>query len=304
MTDTQYEVTVAIVFADISGSTSLYERVGNTLAHEQISKCLELLRNTVAEHNGVFVHSRGDDVVCTFADPEDAFKTVRDMLARTDGGELLVHIGLDHGPVIRIRDDIFGDCVNAAARLSGLANANEALCSENMRAKLGGNAQTELQFFDTRHLKGKQSAANIYRYAKPNLDAGTQISFGVTVSIPAVMINLVEEPHALLTYDGRSLKCTASRTIIIGRVVPCDLIVAHNWVSRRHAVVEMRGDHAYLRDISSNGIYVCVADQAPVLLRRETMLLPANCSLSPTNHPNSPEAVFIECQVITPANTP
>ena len=136
MADTQTEKIVTVVFADISGSTTLYERVGNQKAHEMISACLELLKNTVAKNNGEFVHSRGDDVVCTFERANDAFMTVQDMLEQTNGADLLVHIGLDHGHVIRIRDDIFGNCVNVAARLSGLANENEAFFSEEFHFHL------------------------------------------------------------------------------------------------------------------------------------------------------------------------
>lgn len=106
------------------------------------------------------------------------FETTRDMLAKTEGGELLVHIGLDFGDLIRVLEDIFGDCVKAAARFSSLANANEAICSELLRSKVNSFSQAELTFFDTLHLKGKRDAANVYRYAFPNLDMGTQIFFG------------------------------------------------------------------------------------------------------------------------------
>jgi len=297
MTDTQREETVAIVFADISGSTPLYERVGNTKAHEQISACLALLKSIVAEHDGEFVHSRGDDVVCTFKDCQNAFKTTRDMLAKTEGGELLVHIGLDFGDVIRVRDDIFGDCVNAAARFSSLANANEAICSELLRSKVNTSSQAELTFFDTRHLKGKRDAANVYRYAVPNLDMGTQIFFGKSDGLSAAATTPAPTSQAKITFDGETVVCSSGREITIGRSETCDLVLPFGWVSRQHAVLEMRKDHAYLRDVSSNGVYVCVAGQPPVLLRRETMLLPPKCSLSPTNHPDAEGAISIDCEV-------
>ena len=296
MSGSQSEVTVAVLFADISGSTSLYERVGNHKAHEQISACLALLKQVVAEHDGVFVHSRGDDVVCTFDQPENAFLSLRDMLARTDGGELLVHIGVDYGPVIRIRDDIFGDCVNAAARLSSLANSNEALCSDRYRQLLSSIGQSEFHYFDTRQLKGKGEAAKIYRYATPNLDAGTQVSFGA-LEPNAPRTTVLRGASTVLIFQDLTVTCAASQEIKIGRAEDCDLVIPYGWISRRHAIVEMRGVHAYVRDVSSNGIYVTATNQPPVLLRRETMLLPPECTLSPTIPPQDPNAALIHCKV-------
>jgi hypothetical protein len=161
----------------------------------------------------VFLHSRVDDVVCTFDDPDYAFYTVRDVLARTDGGDLLVHIGLAFGHVIRIRDDTIGDCVNGAARLSGLANAYEALCSEVMRGKLDPKCQQELHFFDTRHLKGKAEAGNIYRYAPPDLDTKTQMSFGLAGGAAKPDQQDKAATYAVLSFQGQTVKCNSGQCI-------------------------------------------------------------------------------------------
>lgn len=291
------EEEVTVVFADISGSTSLYQRVGNQKAHELISACLETLKSTVAEHDGEFVHSRGDDVVCTFANTDDAFRTVVEMLARTNGTDLLVHIGLDRGPVIRVRDDIFGNSVNVAARLSSLANENEALCGENTREAMNRTNQSLLQFFATRQLRGTDRPADIYRYATPSLDAGTQIHFTETPGRPRGPVEISDATVVELSFDGVSLHCKPGQKLTIGRSANNDLVIAQAWVSRQHAVVEVRNDHAYLHDVSSNGIYVSFAGQDPVLLLRETMLLPALCTLSPTNAPDNPRAALINCRV-------
>lgn len=101
MQEQQFDVTVANVYADISGSTALCEKVGNTQARAQIAACLDLLRSVIAEHGGKFIHSRGDDVLCTFENPANAFSTVKDMLAQTATGNLSVHIGVDYGPALQ-----------------------------------------------------------------------------------------------------------------------------------------------------------------------------------------------------------
>ncbi|MEM7438407.1 MAG: adenylate/guanylate cyclase domain-containing protein [Pseudomonadota bacterium] len=301
MADVHEEETVTVVFADISGSTALYQRVETAQAHAMISACLELLKTTVAENNGDFVHSRGDDVVCTFAETRDAFQTVRDMLARTDGADLLVHIGLDRGPVIRVRDDIFGNCVNVAARLSGLAKENEAFCTNTIRDALTDEQRSEVHFFDSRHLKGVSDAADVYRYATPSIEAGTQVLFGNSTDLDP----LHERPQTMaqqtlvqLTHKGQVVRGGTGQRITIGRSDDCDMVLPFAWVSRQHASVEVRNAHVYLHDESSNGIYVVAEGQAPILLRRESMLLPTRCTLSPTTHPDEPGAKLIYCTVL------
>ena len=293
MPEAQYEVIVAVICADISGSTALYDKVGNTEAHAQITKTLGILRDVIEEDGGEFVHSRGDDVICTFESAENAFETVKHMLERTKGGDLSVHIGLEFGQAIRQRDDIFGDCVNGAARLASLANSDEALCSAGIRSRLKLVQQAELHFFDTRKLRGRADTENVYRYADVPLDAGTQISFG----------NMAETTdlstlYATLTFEDQTVKCTPSHPITIGRADTCDLVIPRRWVSRQHAIVEMGKGHAYLKDISSNGTFVCIADQPPLLMRRESMALPTQCTLMPTNPADAEEAVSIGFELV------
>jgi adenylate cyclase len=298
----QFEVTLAIIFADISGSTTLYEKVGNLQARAMIEDCLGILQQVIFDQGGEFVHSRGDDVLCTFENPQNAFETVKHMLAKTEAGDLSVHVGLDYGQAIRTREDVFGDCVNIAARLAGLANPNEALCSENLHSNISPAAQQELHFFDTRRLRGKSEAENIYRYADINAETGTQVAFGDN-SLAALMASAKptgKSASAKISFAGETATCTPNRDITIGRADGCDLVIPRQWVSRQHAVIEMRQDHAYLRDISANGTYVSFANQPPILLRRETMALPTQCTLSPTRHPDKDDALSIICQVIPP----
>lgn len=288
---------VTVLLADISGSTSLYQRVGNQAAHDRISACLATLKEIVHQHEGTFVHSRGDDVLCTFADPDNALRATVDMLASTDGSDLLVHIGLDRGPVIRARDDIFGHCVNVAARLAGMANQNEALCGENTREAMTPANQALLHFFATRRLRGTSEPANIYRYAAPTQTVGTQIGFDADAMSALADSVQADATRAELIFQHMLVHCPPHSEILIGRAADCDLVIDHPWVSRHHAVVEVRDGHAYLKDISSNGIYVAIDGQPPMQLRRETMLLPAVCTLSPTNPPTAKGAALISCRV-------
>ncbi|WP_069300360.1 adenylate/guanylate cyclase domain-containing protein [Neptunicoccus sediminis] len=299
MSDAQFEVIVAVVCADISGSTALYDQVGNLEARTQIDSCLHILRDVISEHGGEFIHSRGDDVLCIFEDPNNALQTMQDMLARTREGALSVHIGLDFGPAIRTRDDVFGDCVNVAARLGSLANPRESLCSRAFFKAIKPGGRDALHYFDSRKLRGKARAENIYRYADVTVDSNTQVSFGAApnTDLPRAKSGGTKELSALIAFDGTVAECTQAREVTIGRAEGCDLVLPRQWVSRRHIIIEMRKDHAYLRDVSSNGTYVCLPGQDPILLRRETMALPGKCTLSPTKHPEAEDALSVTCQL-------
>jgi adenylate cyclase len=300
MQQDQFDVVVAIVYADISGSTALYEKVGNTQARTQIAACLGLLRDVISNHGGEFVHSRGDDVLCTFEGPANAFSAVKDMLSATANGDLNIHIGVDYGPAIRTLDDIFGDPVNVAARLADIANPKEALCSDALHACLSKEEQTLVRFFDTRQLRGKAEAERIYRFADFNQTMTTQVSFSKT-DHSAIGAG---RPTAYLSFLDQTVSCASGTQISIGRGTECDLTVPRQWVSRKHAIIEVRQKLAYVRDVSSNGTYVCLVGQPPILLRREEMALPSICTLSPTRNPDANDAVAITCHITAqaPAN--
>src|SRR4029434_6574887 len=96
--------------------------------------CLEELRSIIARQQGALILSRGDDVLCTFAEPASALQAAREMLSQAPTGQLAIHGGLHFGPIVRARGDIFGDAVNLTARLAALARPGEILLSRSLVA--------------------------------------------------------------------------------------------------------------------------------------------------------------------------
>src|SRR5258708_7390307 len=127
------ESAVALLLADITGSTPLYEAVGDAAALGRIGDCLDRLRSIVAEEGGTFIRSKGDDVLCYFVDPCSALRAARRMQST---GPLAIHAGVHFGPVIHAHDDIFGDAVNLTARLAAAAKAGEVLISQSIVDRL------------------------------------------------------------------------------------------------------------------------------------------------------------------------
>ena len=126
---------LAILFADVSGSTKLYETLGDAEALATIGRCLEVMRAVCDDHGGRIVKTIGDEAMAVFPLPANAAYAAIAMqkqisaLRTASGAALAIHAGFHFGPVIDENADVYGDAVNVAARLSSLAKAGQTLIS-------------------------------------------------------------------------------------------------------------------------------------------------------------------------------
>jgi class 3 adenylate cyclase len=125
---------LTFLFTDLRGSTELYERVGDLAAFDLVQAHFRVLHEIVASEAGAVVKTIGDAVMATFATPDRAVAAalrmrgaMRDLNARAGRDDLVLKIGLHEGPCIAValneRQDYFGQTVNIAARVQGLADA-------------------------------------------------------------------------------------------------------------------------------------------------------------------------------------
>ena len=169
---------ITILFTDLKGSTALYERIGDLKAFSLVQQHFDKLSGAVVRNNGAFVKTIGDAVMASFLTPLDAVRAARDMLkeiARFNQGlasrDLLLKIGMHAGPCIAVtlneRLDYFGQSVNIAARVQGLAGAEEVYVTDAVfgfpgvkRALAGFKA-----FSGKVRLKGIAEDIQVYRIA-------------------------------------------------------------------------------------------------------------------------------------------
>jgi class 3 adenylate cyclase len=129
---------LTILFTDLKGSTAIYDRVGDLVAYSLVRDHFAVLRDAVREHSGAIVKTMGDSLMATFSSPDDGVAAALAMMSgvaclgerwQRDGLELGLKIGLHEGPALVInadeRLDYFGQAVNIAARVQGLAAAGE-----------------------------------------------------------------------------------------------------------------------------------------------------------------------------------
>jgi len=168
---------LTFLFTDIKGSTELYERVGDLVAFDLVREHFRTLNEIVAAEGGAVVKTIGDSVMATFLTPDHALAAalrMRDAMHRlheTRGREdLLLKIGIHEGPCLAVslneRQDYFGQTVNIASRVQGLAVSRSILATapvvDNPRSAslLGGNGQKPIAH--NHALRGVASEMAVY----------------------------------------------------------------------------------------------------------------------------------------------
>ncbi len=161
--------TVAVLFADICGSTALYDQLGNETALNMITRTLNLLKQEVARHKGSMIKTIGDEIMCTFPNALWAAQAARAMHLVVDaekpGGEhpIAVRIGLHFGEVILKANDVFGDTVNVAARIASITRARQIMTTQEVIDALPAEFGHKAVPITRASFRGKQDALEIFQ---------------------------------------------------------------------------------------------------------------------------------------------
>lgn len=291
------ELEGAILIADISGSTPLYEEVGDADALRLIATCLDNMRSVVRREGGKFIRSKGDDVLSVFSDCTAALTAARDMLSQQTTGPLAIHVGVSFGHLIRARGDVFGDSVHLTARLASLAKPGEILASENFVEQLPEIERLQLRPLDNITLKGKRAPTKVYTLLEGDTLTRTVMSHSDTGEHTRSEQRPIPEVAVTLRYADKTFACSERTTLSLGRSESCDVVIPQPWISREHAKLSVQRGKVQLSDHSSSGTYVSVQDGYEFLLRRETVLLTGSGIICPGVRRTADEAETISYEV-------
>ena len=160
---------MVILFADISGSTALYDRLGNDAALHVISHTLNILTQEVAAHKGTLIKTIGDEIMCSFPSIIQATQAAgamqRAIDARKPGGEypIFVRIGFHYGEVIYKDNDVFGDAVNIAARVTAVTRARQIMTTKAVVDALPQGFEDRIRPVMRAAFRGKQDSFAIFQ---------------------------------------------------------------------------------------------------------------------------------------------
>jgi len=170
---------LTLLFTDLKGSTALYDREGDLAAYRLVQDHFAALKHVVRDHSGAMIKTMGDAVMAAFSNGNDGTAAAIAMMAamRELSGvhkdtEVGLKVGLHAGPALAINAgqnlDYFGQTVNIAARVQGLADAGEICLTTALNdnqsvpallARAGYDGRAELA-----RLKGVSAEEQIFRY--------------------------------------------------------------------------------------------------------------------------------------------
>lgn len=268
---TSFEQECTILFADIAGSTQLYERLGDQAAKRLITSLQDVIATTAEASAGRVQEVVGDEVMVRFASAGDGAACalqIQDAIAtfsERNGARLAVRIGLHCGTAIVEGDRMFGDMINVAARVAAIAQGGQIITTQAVVERLPPAMQDLARQFDVAPVKGKREPLVLFDLPWQRKD--------LTMIAPAASAR--DEVRRLeLEYAGQqSTMSPDTRVFTLGRDPSCDLVVTWPAASRRHAEITFTRGRFVLTDTSTNGTYLTLQNGQEVFLRREHLPL-------------------------------
>jgi adenylate cyclase len=275
------DIELAILFADVVGSTRIYEVMGDLRARDMVLTCVEIMRSATEQNHGTVIKTIGDEIMATFPTANDALNAGSRMQhdirihseLKVEGQPIAIRIGGHFGPVVLENRDIFGAAVHTANRMTSQAKAGQIMVTSAMVERLAPEWQSAVRQIDVATLKGKTSEDELYEVLWQKEDA--------TSMLPAIALGSAAGRHESrrvrrlrLKFQGQELIVDDSRTnIAIGRAEENDVVIKGNLISRLHARIELSRNKFLLIDQSTNGTFVTTREGEEAFVRRDSMQL-------------------------------
>jgi len=197
----------AVLFADVSGSTRMYEELGDARALSAIGHCLGLVRSACDGHAGRLVKTIGDEAMAVFQLADDAAQAAAEMQARVTeqpavGTQALaIRVGFHFGPAIEADGDFFGDSVNVAARLVGVAHGAQVILSAATAQALSPWLRARTREVTALTVKGKLRDMSVCELVwRDSVDDLTTLSTRVIAAPAAFSLSSSPRPRSSRPY--------------------------------------------------------------------------------------------------------
>jgi adenylate cyclase len=264
----------AVLFVDLSGSTGVYERLGDTAAKQLVDECLARLASAAQANQGLVIKTIGDELMLRFPSADCAALAAIAMQCgnREVQSPFSLKIGFHYGPVIDQDGDVFGDAVNTAARLGQMARNGQILTSEESVERLDFERRSKARPFDYGKLRGKSQVMRIFELVwEPPRDV-TRLAASPQDTSRRPAVDLSQSIRLSVRSRERHFK-PEDAPITVGRESICMFPISSEFASRVHAHIEHRRGKFILVDRSTNGTYVTPEGGNEVFLKGETLHL-------------------------------
>jgi adenylate cyclase len=263
----------AVLFADVSGSTKLYEIAGDTVAHAAIEKCVNIMREKTVNAKGRVIKTIGDEVMSAFKTADEAADAAIEMqsaiseMPPVGTTQIGIRIGFNFGPVVERDGDVFGDAVNLAARLAAVATKGQIISARDTVMLMSPMLKAATRAITTIQVKGKAQEIQVYELIWQQSEDMTTLASQKSVYKP-------KNAKLRLIVQGADVILSSERpAVALGRDASADLVIKERMASRAHGKIERRLDKFILTDHSANGTFITIEGDKEIVLRREEFTL-------------------------------
>ncbi|HEY0180303.1 MAG TPA: adenylate/guanylate cyclase domain-containing protein [Dokdonella sp.] len=291
---------LTILFADVSGSTRLFETLGDEAAVHIVGRVLVALAEIAARHGGRVVKTIGDEIMCTFPAPLYGLLAATDMQRRVKNDEafardhLAIRIGLHHGEALIDANDVFGDAVNTAARMAdkGLARRDQIVATASTVLGVTQAGGLNVRSLGSVRVLGKQAPVEIVDVLWQEDAAGV-----TTVQRVVASDDASDRARLVVRFRSQVFELDEATPFSIGRDPTSSLVVETEWVSRNHALIEWKRGYFMLADRSTNGTWLRIGDDDELLVHRDETHLRrgGTIRLGQAHQADAPDLVYFQC---------
>ena len=271
------DIELAILFADVVGSTRLFEVMGDLRARGMVGTCIDVMRTATEQFNGTVIKTIGDEVMATFPSADDALNAAGQMQRqisahpdlKVDGQTVAIRVGCHFGPVVLENRDVFGASVHTANRMTSQAKAGQVITTAATVERLSPEWRASVRQIDVAQIRGQGGEVALYEVLWQTED--------VTSMLPAIALTSRDQKRRLrlrLSVQEREFLIDDQHPqAVIGRSEDSDLVVRGNLISRLHARIDFHRNRFMLTDQSTNGTFVQPDAQEEAFVRRDSIQL-------------------------------
>lgn len=280
----QTTVHTTVVFADLIGSTGLFEATGNAKAARVVTELTQWICEVFVSNGGHIVKTLGDGVLATFSQAPNAIEAVIEMQRRHQKHlvssrtslRMPIRVGVASGEIEIVAGDCYGDAVNVAARLSDLSGASQIWAASSVLDSAGRDASIRYRPLGPISIRGRAEPCSVYQVewkVEENSDFLT-MQASVDTSRPSLTGDALGGEISLAWLDTVKSFKAFDLPVHIGRDRNVEFIVNDPRVSREHARLDWRNGSVVVVDVSTYGSWIRFSGaSSDLLLRRDECVL-------------------------------
>ena len=278
---------VFAMFADVSGSARLFQRIGDTEAAYAVERCVKRMERSIAGYRGQTVKISGGELVASFESAEDACHAAINMQLRVSklppvsGLKLTIRIGLHVGvieagaaiPSEEIVTAARNKAVTGARNIAGLARIDQIVASSLLirelpkRSTILSRVMTDLGRLKEGDRSFDLSEVDWLTHEEQHPAHGLMVD-------PTPSQFLADVDRLCIRYRGNAFLLDEKSPLLTrGRSPASKLLIIDHKASRAHGRIERRANSYFYIDSSTNGSYVSLGTEKEILVRRSEIEL-------------------------------